>query len=149
MRKKRKSRTWLWILMVIVLASVIGYFIISEKSPGSEEPLLMEKLASLETNVPAEASKNIRVENEMTSIGLTEETPAQQSSPNEDFCAQVDKNMANFFSYLNQKEYVQNPGSKKDTYIRFKNILNRLAAQLPVPAGEGADPKIIIQNINL
>jgi hypothetical protein len=42
---------------------------------------------------------------------------------------------------------VQNPGSQTDTYTRFKNILNRLAAQPPVPAGEGMSPNIIIQNI--
>jgi len=42
---------------------------------------------------------------------------------------------------------VRNPGSKIDTYTRFKKILNRLAARPPVPAGEGTAPAIIIKNV--
>ncbi len=154
MRKKRKSRTWLWILLVVVLAGVIGYFIISKNSTGPEEPLITEKLASVETKVPSEEPKNtsvevesVEVEREVTSPGLTEEAPAPKSSPKEDFCAQVEKNITEFFRYLDQKEYVRNPGSKIDTYTHFKKILNRLAARPPVPAGEGTAPAIIIKNV--
>jgi len=147
MRKKRKSRAWLWILLVIVLAGVIGYYIISKNSTGPEEPLITEKLASVETKIPSEEPRNISVEKEAASTGLTEEAPAQKSSPKEDLCAQVEKNITEFFRYLDQKEYVRDPGSIIDTYMRFKKILNRLAARPPVPAGEGTDPTIIIQNV--
>lgn len=147
MGKKRKSRAWLWILLVVVLAGVIGYYIISKNSTGPEEPLITEKLASVETKVPSEEPKNTSVESDVTSTGLTEEAPAPQSSPNEDFCAQVEKNITEFFRYLDQKEYMRDPGSIIDTYTHFKKILNRLAAQPPVPAGEGTDPAIIIKNV--
>ena len=149
MRKKRKSRAWLWILLVVVLAGVIGYFIISKNSTGPEEPLITEKLASVETKVPSEEPKNtnVEVEREVTSTGFTEEASALKSSPKEDSCAQVEKNITEFFRYLDQKEYVRNPGSKIDTYTRFKKILNRLAARPPVPAGEGTAPAIIIKNV--
>jgi hypothetical protein len=147
MRKKRKSRAWLWILLVIVLAGVIGYFIISKNSAGPEKPLITEKLASVETKVPSEEPKNTSVEREVPSTGLTEEAPAQKSPPKEDFCAQVEQNITEFFRYLDQKEYVRDPGSKIDTYTRFKKILNHLAARPPVPAGEGTDPTIIIKNV--
>lgn len=147
MRKKQKSRAWLWILLVVVLAGVIGYFIISKNSTRPEEPLITEKLASVETKVPSEELKNTSVESQVTSTGLTEEAPAPKSAPKEDFCAQVEKNITEFFRYLDQKEYVRDPGSKIDTYMRFKKILNRLAARPPVPAGEGTDPTIIIQNV--
>ncbi len=159
MRKKRKSRAWLWILLVVVLAGVIGYFIISKNSTGPEEPLITEKLASVETKVPSEEPQNtsvevervevkrMEVEREVTSAGLSEEAPAPKSSLKEDFCAQVEKNITEFFRYLDQKEYVRNPGSKIDTYMRFKKILNRLAARPPVPAGEGTAPAIIIKNV--
>jgi len=154
MRQKRKSRAWLWILLVVVLAGVIGYFIISKNSTGPEEPLITEKLASVETEVPSEEPKHtsaeverVEVEREVTSTGLTEEAPAQKSAPKEDFCAELEKNITEFFRYLDQKEYVRDPGSKIDTYTRFKKILNRLAARPPVPAGEGTDPTIIIKNV--
>ena len=147
MRQKRKSRAWLWILLAVVLACVIGFFVIAKNRTGPEEPLITEKLASVETKVPSEEPKNTSVEREVTSTGLTEETPAPKSSPKEDSCAQVEKNITEFFRYLDQKEYVRNPGLKTDTYTRFKKILNRLAAQPPVPAGEGTDPTIIIKNV--
>jgi hypothetical protein len=137
----------LWILLVLVLMGVIGYFIISEKTTGSEAPLINEKLASFETNIPEEISQSIRKERAVTPTDLTGETPAQKSPPKEDPCAQVRENIMGFFRYLDQKKYVQNPGSKTDTYTRFKIILNRLAARPPVPAGEGMSPNIIIQNI--
>ena len=149
MRQKRKSRAWLWILLVVVLAGVIGYYIISKNSTGPEEPLITEKLTSVETKVPSEEPKStsVEVEREVTSTGLTEEAPAPKSSPKEDLCAQVEKNITEFFRYLDQKEYVRDPGSIIDTYTRFKKILNRLAARPPVPAGEGTDPAIIIKNV--
>ena len=147
MRKKQKSRAWLWILLVLVLTGVIGYFIISENTTGSEAPLINEKLASFETNIPEETSQSIRAEREVTTTNLADETPAQKSRPEEDPCTQVQKNITGFFRYLDQKEYVQNPGSKTDTYTRFKKILNRLAAWPPVPAGEGTNPNLLIQNI--
>jgi hypothetical protein len=149
MGKKRKSRAWLWILLVVVLAGVIGYYIISKNSTRPEEPLITEKLASVETKVPSEEPKNtsVEVEREVTSTGLTEEAPAPKSSPKEDLCTQVEKNITEFFRYLDQKEYVRDPGSIIDTYTRFKKILNRLAARPPVPAGEGTDPAIIIKNV--
>jgi hypothetical protein len=149
MGKKRKSRDWLWILLVVVLAGVIGYYIISKNSTGPEEPLITEKLASVETKVPSEEPKNtsVEVEREVTSTGLTEESPAPQSSPKEDLCAQAEKNITEFFRYLDQKEYMRDPGSKIDTYTRFKKILDRLATHPPVPAGEGADSTIIIKNV--
>jgi hypothetical protein len=141
------------------LAGVIGYFIISKNSTGPEEPLITEKLASVETKVPSEEPQNasveverldvkrMEVEREVTSAGLSEEAPAPKSSLKEDFCAQVEKNITDFFRYLDQREYVRNPGSKTDTYMRFKKILNRLAARPPVPAGEGTAPAIIIKNV--
>ena len=89
----------------------------------------------------------MEVEREVTSTGLTEEAPAPKSSPKEDLCTQVEKNITEFFRYLDQKEYVRDPGSIIDTYTRFKKILNRLAARPPVPAGEGTDPAIIIKNV--
>jgi len=159
MRKKRKSRAWLWILLVVVLAGVTGYFIISKNSTRPEEPLITEKLASVETKVPSEEPQNtsveiervevkrMEVEREVTSVGLSEEAPAPKPSLKEDFCAQVEKNITEFFRYLDQREYVRNPGSKIDTYMRFKKILNRLAARPPVPAGEGTAPAIIIKNV--
>jgi len=147
MRKKQKSRAWLWILLVLVLTGVIGYFIISEKTTGSEAPLINEKLESFETNIPEETSQSIHEEREISPADLTDEASAQKSRPEEDPCAQVEKNITGFFRYLDQKEYVRNPGSKTDTYTRFKEILNRLAAQPPVPAGEGTNPNLLIQNI--
>jgi len=147
MRKKQKSRAWLWILLVLVLTGVIGYFILSKNTTGSDAPLINEKLASFETKTPEEASQSIRAETEVFTTDSTDKTPAQISHQKEDLCDEVEKNITGFFRYLDQKEYLRNPGSKTDTYARFKKILNRLAAQPPVPAGEGTNPNILIQNI--
>ncbi|MCD6297524.1 MAG: hypothetical protein J7M30_10255, partial [Deltaproteobacteria bacterium] len=67
--------------------------------------------------------------------------------PKEDYCARIEKNVGEFFHYLDEKAYVKKLNPKTDTYTQFKKILRRAAARPPFPAGENADPKMIIRNL--
>ena len=55
--------------------------------------------------------------------------------------------MAELFRYLDQKAYVQALYPKADTKALFKRILRKAGSRPPVPAGEGADPQIMIRNL--
>lgn len=177
MGKRGTSRAWLWILLAVVLAGIIGYFITSKNDKGPEEPLITEKLASLDEKSPLVEYRNTDGEKEETLPFLTVDGPTAKSpstqkykvqnnlnetystktenstkkvysiDAKEDHCIQIEKNVMEFFRYLDEKEYMSGQNLNIDTYTRFKKILNRLASQTPIPAGEATDTKAIIRNI--
>ncbi|MBT3257235.1 MAG: hypothetical protein HN366_12370 [Deltaproteobacteria bacterium] len=63
------------------------------------------------------------------------------------YCDLVNQYVQDFFQYLDTKKYVQRLELGETAYARFKQILERLAAKPPIPAGEGVDPAIMVKNI--
>jgi hypothetical protein len=149
MAKATKSKIgngWWWLLLVIILAG-LGYYLYSEivsepaKDAFIERPALVKK-----TPLPREQNR-VTGEEGPVQVRPIQEEPVVKPAPKEDYCTQIEKNVAEFFRYLDEKEYVSSLNPKVDAYTRFKKILRRAAARPPVPAGEGADPKIIIGNL--
>ena len=187
MGKKGTRLTWLWVLLAVVLAGVIGYFIYAKNDKGPEEALIPEKLASIDEKRPLEEPPNTTGQSDEAATDLKNETPtarpsleqhykiqtnatkipstqiqkndhtaqiekndhAAQTQKNEkgDDCAQIEKNVMAFFSYLDEKKYIRGQGLDSDTYTRFKKMLGQLVSHPPIPAGEAANPKTIIQNM--
>jgi hypothetical protein len=151
MRDKRRSLAWWWLLLLVVIfASLIGYLILARIGREPEPPLVAEKLSSVEALELPEETPNTVEEKEEIPSRLAEEQPSSRPFPNEagaDYCFQIEQNVLEFFRYLDTKKYVRDLNPMTDIYSCFKKILRRLAAQPPIPAGEGADPKMIVQNI--
>jgi hypothetical protein len=147
MKNRGKSRTWLWLLLAVILAGFIAYIITSRYSGKPEKPLITEKLTSLEKKVPSEEPQDTNREREETLSGPNNEEPPLKSLSEEDYCAKIKKNMADFFHYLDQTEYFQHLNPKMDAYARFRGILKRSTDWPPIPAGEGIDPSIMIRNV--
>ena len=76
-----------------------------------------------------------------------EEPGGPSPSPRDSFCASLAHDMDAFFSYLDHKAYIRRLEAETDTRLRFAQILRRMAAHPPMPAGEGLNPAIILQNI--
>ena len=151
MEKDRKGRAWLWGLLVLALAGLIAYLIISEMAPQVEDTVEDTVVESETPQVEIEDTTPIRqpVTEEKgdispPSIKKKIFTTAEQE---EDYCAQIENSVAEFFLYLDQKEYIRNLDLEVNVYVHTKEILKRLSARPPVPAGEGADPRIIIGNL--
>ncbi|MBW1781887.1 MAG: hypothetical protein JRL30_14240, partial [Deltaproteobacteria bacterium] len=70
-----------------------------------------------------------------------------KASAAEIYCTLINEYIADFFDYLNSEKYIRRLDLKTDTYSKFKQILKRLTAQPPVPAGEGMRPAIMLTNI--
>jgi len=135
MKKSRKNRIWWWLLLVIILAG-IGYYVYSEMWPKPEEVLVTKKVFPVKKEViPKEEPK------------VVEEEPLAKPTIDENYCTKIQKNIDKFFLYLDQKKYIQNVIPETNTYTLFKGILKRLAARPPIPAGEGKDYKILVQNM--
>jgi len=63
------------------------------------------------------------------------------------YCTLINQYVLDLFQYLDTKKYVQRSEPGETTYARFKQILERLAARPPIPAGEGVDPAVMVKNI--
>ena len=84
---------------------------------------------------------------------LAEGSPAQKDhEKGEDprrtrYCSLINQHVQDFFQYLDTKKYIQRLELGETTDARFKQIMERLAAKPPIPAGEGVDPAIMVKNI--
>jgi hypothetical protein len=59
----------------------------------------------------------------------------------------VEKDVHDFFKYLNTRDYVRHIEEGTDSFEHFKKVLRRLSAKLPIPAGEGVDSALLNENI--
>lgn len=144
--KGKMGHGWRWLLLVIILAG-LGYYLYSEIVSKPAKDSVIERPAPI-NKIPLPPEQN-RVTDEEGSVQVRpiQEEPVVKTATKEDYCTRIEKNVAEFFRYLDEKEYVGRLKPKSDTYTRFKKILLRAAARPPLPAGEGSDPKIIIGNL--
>ena len=63
------------------------------------------------------------------------------------YCDLINQYVQDYFQYLDTKKYVQKVELGEIAYARFKQVLERLAAKPPIPAGEGVDPAVMVKNI--
>ena len=63
------------------------------------------------------------------------------------YCHMIEQYVQDYFQYLDTKKYIQNLKLGQSPYVRFKQVMERLAAKPPMPAGEGVDPAIMVKNI--
>jgi hypothetical protein len=145
MIKKIRGRVRWWMLLILIFAGIIGYYILSETKKGTEIPPLTQKSSTAEPG--AIFKERTETAEEKTGIPGDLEKETSKASMEEDDCAQTAKDLTEFFSYLDGKDYIRYLGPEVDTRSRFKKILKRLVAQPPVPAGEGIDARIIIRNV--
>ncbi|UCF57532.1 MAG: hypothetical protein JSW15_03435 [Deltaproteobacteria bacterium] len=150
MRKRGRRRIWPWlfILLVLVAAGLVGYFILLERE--REEKKAEEKRASVREVAPTqkESVPQIGVETPVKEEPtLAEEVIAKRPPDKEDYCSKIENGVQDFFRYLNKEKYIQHLKTDMDTYDRFKSVIMKLSSQPPIPAGEGMDSIIITRNI--
>ena len=142
-------RVWWWLLLFLVLGALIGYLLRGDLGKESEKATLQEN------TVPASEKTAVPEQNPET----TPETPQPPGESLEKPAVPVNPivkkavptpelSLSEFFIYLDQQPAIRHldlgPGGTRE---RFKIILKKLSAHLPVPAGEGIDPRILTANV--
>jgi hypothetical protein len=155
MDKKNSYPKWLLIaIIILILAGLCYYFFFShdvEKKPpaplppttstSETEPQLTTP--AVEPEKPAGPVERMPIEEPSSGEEITiEERPSAEKQ-----CAKTEKNLQDFFLYLDRQKYIQNLKLGMNTRSVFKKILSRLSARTPIPAGEGRDSKIMIKNL--
>ena len=147
----RGNKSLLFLVFVFIAAGLIALlFAYYGNGDGKEQALQeteqLEKKPVKEEDVNSQPIKaqEIQEKDEKVSEGTVEEGQALSV---EDECLKIEKDIEEFFAYLDQKEYIKNLGMGEDTLSRFKDIVSELSLHMPVPAGEGLRYDSIISNI--
>lgn len=146
MKKIEMGRLWWWLLVIVVLAG-LGYYTYSEMNRKPAKPLVTKKVARAKTKPLSQEQPSAAGEKKDILAGSAQEEPLAKALPEKDDCTQIEKDVAEFFRYLDHKKYVQHIYPDTDTFSRAREILTRLAKRPPIPAGEGIDPAMIIKNV--
>jgi len=105
------------------------------EAPVAEEPPPIEEEAAPEA--PQEGLKEVLGEKE------TEAQPMTQ----EDECQRIEEDLQEFFTYLEKKDYIRELELGEGLFAHFSSVIDSLSSHPPIPAGEGFDYDIMIQNI--
>jgi hypothetical protein len=177
MAKRSKGRIWWLLLLILAIAGIGYYLYSQkepeQKKALAPEKATLVAPERLKKGEPSTAQITEKEPQALT-IPKKEEQPEQQpEKPSEqlplqppwqrpeqlqkqtplkpetkkDYCAEIEKEIAEFFQYLDHKNYVKKFDPNRDSYARFKDMLKRCSVRPPVPAGEGMDPKILIGNL--
>ena len=152
MKKKRGLR--LFVVALIAGGLVVFYLYYGkegEKKPTFHGPA--KGVANeLEENSPEAEGITVESPSIQAPQGRLEEILAENAAENqtmnvEDECQKTERELREFFSYLDEKDYVRKLKIGEGTFSRFEKIIHNLSLYPPLPAGEGLNYEKIIENI--
>ena len=117
-----------------------------EKQPAFREAEDLKERAKEAEGVVIE-SPIIQAPREKLEEVLGEEVGKREIIKVEDECQKMERDLKEFFAYLDKKDYIRELRIGEDTFTHFKKIVRVLSLNPPVPAGEGLSYDTIIQNI--
>jgi hypothetical protein len=142
------KRVWWWLLLFLVLGALIGYLLRGDLGKESEKATLPEKtLPASEKAASPEKSPETTPEVAQApgESSMKAETPVNPVVKKP--VPAVEMSLTEFFQYLDQQPSIRHLNLASGTKGRFKIILKELSSHLPVPAGEGIDPRILTANV--
>ena len=150
-RNKRPLLPWLFVLIGLVAAGLVVYFILAERA--QEEKKVEEAGAPDRKTTPDQKAKAPLIDEERPvepvekASVLTEEAMEKELADAEDRCSEIKDRVQDFLSYLNKEAYVQDLETDTDIYERFETLMEKLSSQSPIPAGEGLDSLTMTKNV--
>jgi hypothetical protein len=141
-------------LLLLVIALIAGGLFVfyytyfgskSRKQPDFQEE---EKIRSEELAKSPTETKDILVQS--PSLSAPQERLEEVESKGmkvEDECQKMEKDLQEFFTYLDAKDYIKELRIGEGTFNHFLKIIRALSLNPPIPAGEGLNYDMIINNI--
>jgi hypothetical protein len=142
-------------LLLLIIALIVGGLIVfyfsyygeeSERQSGIQETEQSEfrdlEEGDVVTRLPATEAPQEKLEEV-----LEEQEVESKTIGVEDECGNLEKNLVEFFEYLDGKDYIKKLGIREDMLTHFKKIIQALSSNPPVPAGENFERDMIIKNI--
>ena len=141
-------------LLLLVIALIAGGLFVfyytyfgskSRKQPAFQEE---DKIRSEELAKSPAETKDILVQS--PSLSEPQERLEEVESKGmkvEDECQKMEKDLQEFFTYLDAKDYIRELRIEEGTFNHFLKIIRSLSLNPPIPAGEGLNYDMIINNI--
>lgn len=146
-KKTNRLLILLLLLIGIFIASVSLYLKTHEKQ---EAPAPVSPSAPVSPTV-VEEKQPLTVKGEPQQLAQKAPVPAKtdelMGEDQKDPCLEIEAQVREFFQVLNKQSYIKEMNPEIDTYQEFIRIINKLIENLPVPAGEGLDPRLMAKNI--
>ena len=118
--------------------------IVQEAEKGKSEELEKD---TTETQAIIAQSTTIPAPQERIEKAIEEKKVESKAVRIEDKCQKMERDLEEFFTYLDTKDYVRELRIGETTFSRFKKIIRALSLDPPIPAGEGINYDMIIKNI--
>jgi hypothetical protein len=141
-------------LLLLVIALIVGGLFVfyytyfgskSKKQPTFQEE---EKIRSEELAKRSQETKDILAQSPPISASQERlEEVESKAMKVEDECQKMEKDLHEFFTYLDTKDYIRELRIEGGTFNHFIKIIRALSLNPPVPAGEGLNYDMIINNI--
>ncbi len=153
MKKKRRKAVRLWpVFIVVALAAIFGAYYLGMKKGSSKQdtPTREDASVSPKESLNASTGKTEPPDQERPEIeqgpgvrGAIEPNTIRPENP----CKGLERDLREFFQFLDKKNYIQHLEEGVKTHDRFKTMIRKLSSRPPIPAGEGIDSVIMTKNI--
>jgi len=137
-------------LLLLVIALIAGGLLVfyftffgpkSKKQPPVQE-VEEKKSEEIEKSLPQ--TKDIVAQS--PTLERVEEVEGKAMKV-ENECQKMEKDLQEFFTYLDTKDYIKELKIEEGTFNHFIKIIRALSSNPPIPAGEGLNYDMIISNI--
>ena len=161
MKEKGKQRAGLWIILLVLAVAVAAYFLFFRQADDTAPSPQTRPVAEPETTKhlerkavptegrtlpPAEGASGV-TGGKIPESGAEAPSVSGEPEAEADPCKEVERDVRDFFRYLDGKDYVMDLTGDSDSWTVFTRVLAKLSARPPVPAGEGLDTAVMTANI--
>ncbi len=148
------SRGLLYLAIALIVAGILFFFFSHDGGKKDvEKPAIQETEKPEAPDLkerPEEAREDVspkkEAEKEADDIS-TQPAIGRPTAAVEDECERMEKEVKEFFAYLDGKDYVKELKLGEDMFTHFKKVVHVLSENPPTPAGEGLKQDTMIGNI--
>lgn len=145
------NRALLFLIVALIAGGLIILYFTYFGNHDEEKPAFQQErraeTPALEETAPVEQEAAPEAPQEGLEEVLGEKEPETQPMRREDECQRIEEDLKEFLTYLEKKDYIQKLELGEDLFTHFSNVIANLSSHPPIPAGEGFDYDIMIQNI--
>jgi hypothetical protein len=150
------SRGLLYLAIALIVAGILFFFFAHRGGKEEVQQPAVEETEKRETpelaESPKEAGEEVSAEAEAKKEAEDISTPGQgeigqPTAVGKDECERMEKEVKEFFAYLDGKDYIKELKIGEDMFTHFKKVIHLLSEKPPIPAGEGLKPDTMIRNI--
>ena len=141
----RRNKGLLLLAIALIIGGLLVYYFSYYYGKEGEKQATVEN-ADMDREERAQEAEAVTAEKKTEEVS-GEQRVEVQATDVEDECRRMEKELIEFLTYLDKKDYIRELGIGEDMHTHFKKMIHRLSSKPPTPAGEGLKIDTIIKNI--